>query len=502
MIARRKAPVAAVRHWLRTSDWDPGLLVVLAAAAAFAAYMIWLCVLRYDAFSTARFDLGDMVQAVWNTAHGNFLETTDSAGQQVSRLGSHVDPILVLLVPVWWVWPSPVMLLVVQAVAVATGAVPAYWIAMRWIGDWRIAAACAGAYLLYPPMQWAVLFDFHPVTLATPLFLWSIWAIEARRDVWLWVFIVLVLLTKEEVGLAVALLGIWVYVRHRRTRTALAMVAIGLVWTGISVEVIIPHFAPSGVSPFISRYSALGSSPRQIIESVIRHPRATASLLTRRPRLTYLYDLLVPLVFLPLLSPLLVLCAVPELLLNMLSGDHTQYEIYYQYTSVITPFLIVGMIGGVVRVRALGGRVGRIARAPVVAIVVLLGAGVLAGYHLGPFPLWQDVPGGSTYENGQFVVTAHDGAMARAVAVIPSGAVVSASDQLGGRLSARRRILSWPIVGDAQWVIVDTVRAWLIDKRVTPAQQAPYLHRLEANPAFHLVFSEDGVLVFRRVAGG
>ena len=93
--------------------------VVWAATAAFAAGFGALAVLRHRAFESGRFDLGNMTQAVWSTAHGDVLSVTDVHGEQVSRLGSHFDPILVLFAPLWWLWPSPELLLVVQAVAVA-----------------------------------------------------------------------------------------------------------------------------------------------------------------------------------------------------------------------------------------------------------------------------------------------------------------------------------------------------------------------------------------------
>ena len=38
-------------------------------------------------------------------------------------------------------------------------------------------------YLLFPALQHATLFDFHPVTLAAPLLLFCIWAAEERRYV-------------------------------------------------------------------------------------------------------------------------------------------------------------------------------------------------------------------------------------------------------------------------------------------------------------------------------
>jgi uncharacterized membrane protein len=102
-------------------------LYVIGAAVLFAVIYALLSWLKYRAYMDARYDLGNMVQAVYNTAHGHFLEITtgDLEPRQMSRLGSHVDPILALFAIPWLVWPSPVMLLVGQAVIVATGAWPA-----------------------------------------------------------------------------------------------------------------------------------------------------------------------------------------------------------------------------------------------------------------------------------------------------------------------------------------------------------------------------------------
>ena len=78
-----------------------------------------------------------MVQTVWNTAHGHFLQMTSGDGVQISRLAAHFDPILAAFAPLWWIWPSPEMLLVVQAVAVALGALPVFWLARKHLGSER-----------------------------------------------------------------------------------------------------------------------------------------------------------------------------------------------------------------------------------------------------------------------------------------------------------------------------------------------------------------------------
>ncbi len=73
-----------------------------------------------------------MVQAVWSTAEGRPLEVTHGAtGEQMTRLGGHVDPFLVLLAPVWLVWPSPLVLALAQIVVVSLGALPVFWLARQ-----------------------------------------------------------------------------------------------------------------------------------------------------------------------------------------------------------------------------------------------------------------------------------------------------------------------------------------------------------------------------------
>src|SRR4029078_2581049 len=60
-------------------------LVVVAYAVVFSA----AGVLDYVGFRSASYDLGNAVQAIWNTAHGPPLETTGEAGNQISLRAWH-----------------------------------------------------------------------------------------------------------------------------------------------------------------------------------------------------------------------------------------------------------------------------------------------------------------------------------------------------------------------------------------------------------------------------
>ena len=106
-------------------------LTLWLGAGAFAAGFGALSMLRQRAFETGRFDLGNMVQAVWFTAHGHPLRVTNLRGEQALRLGAHIDPVLMFFAPLWWIWPSPDLLLVGQSVAIALGAIPVYWLGRK-----------------------------------------------------------------------------------------------------------------------------------------------------------------------------------------------------------------------------------------------------------------------------------------------------------------------------------------------------------------------------------
>jgi uncharacterized membrane protein len=463
-------------------------VLLLGATAAWIAGFAALSVLRQDAFATGRFDLGNMVQAVWSTAHGHLLQVTDLQGDQVSRLGAHVDPILVLFAPLWWIWASPNMLLVVQAIAVGLGAIPVYWLARKHLGSARAGLGFALVYLVYPATGWLTLNEFHPVALATPLLLFAFWFLDEDRLVPFAVFAIAAAACKEEIPFVIAGFGVWYAVSRRRWVDGCAIAVLGIAWAAVATTVVIPHFNHGQTSDFYTRYSEVGGSPGGIVKTAVTHPgRLVQAAFTDRD-LHYVLQLLWPLAFLPLLSPLVLVAALPELAINLLSAVTTQTSIHFHYTAgLIAPLVIAAIFGA--------RRIGR--RTFYVAAVAVLVA-VAGNYRLGPVPAWEHVPGGQRFQARAADVTAHDRIAASALRLIPDNAVVTATNSLGAHLSARRRVLSFPFIQDATWIAADETQPGYAD-RYAPVATAEQLVWLRRNPEWKLVFERDGVLVFRRL---
>jgi uncharacterized membrane protein len=460
--------------------WAP--LVVAASIVIWFAGVSVLAGLRYVEYLGGRFDLGNMAQAVRNTAHGHLLEVTLVTGEQTVRLAAHGDVFLAALAPLWLVFPSPAMLLVVQAAALALGALPVYWLARKHIGSELAAVLMAWAYLLYPWLAWGAMNDFHSIAVGSAFLLYAIWALDSDRLVLFGVFAVGALTTHELVGLLVAGLGVW-YALARGHRRAGAVIALGgLAWTAVMLKVVIPHYA-GGHSQFYGRFESTGGSPGGIVKTAVTDPLTVLGAIASAEDIVYLVLLVLPLAGLLLLSPGLALAASPLVAMNLLSDWWATTNPIYQYTTPLIPFLVVATIFGVARFSP--------GRARGVAFVAGLAAVSFA--VLGP------TRAVLIYDFDQN----RSDALRDAMAVVPGSAKVSSTERVGGPLSARRAIYSFPMISDADYVVVDRRDVWIPDlptvrRGLMPKVMASAFELLERNPRFRLVFKRDQVEVYRR----
>jgi uncharacterized membrane protein len=440
----------------------------------------------YVNFRLAKFDLGNMVQAVWSTAHGQPLEITTATGEQTVRLAGHVDPILVAFAPLWLVAPTPMSLPIVQIAAVAFGALPVFWLARRHLGSEKLGALMAFAYLLYPWLAWNALDHFHPVTLALPILLFALWFLDSDR---LWAFAVcavLAMLCGELIGVTIAALGIW-YAVSRRRRAGLLIAVAGAAWTFVALYVVVPAFS-GGSSVFYGYYETVGGSPTGVLRTAATDPGTILAALTGGNDIRYVVALALPLAAVFLLAPGLAAVALPQLVANGLSDSTIMTAPSNHHSSVVIPFLVGGTIFGL-------ARLGEKRRVFVTKLVLVTCVGLTV-----VFGAWPGAPGGVRLRHTE-VPPAKVEALAAAVALVPTDAPVSATNRVASHLSARRYIYTVPTVARAEWIVVDEVDTWIpwiVAGRNQPALLASFVRDVRRNTSWQLVFERQSVLVFRR----
>jgi hypothetical protein len=136
------------------------------------------------------------------------------------------------------------------------------------------------------------------------------------------------------------------------------------------------------------------------------------------------------------------------------------------------------------------------------AALLVLTVSLAATIAVGPWPV--AVLGASNWDNLGTLDTAprHIRALQRAVALVPDDAPVSATNRAGAHLSARRYVYSVPVVGRAEWIVMDVADAWVphaFGGRVDPGAVRDFRRSIERSPEWRTVLEEDGVLVFRKV---
>ena len=468
--------------------------LVWIGAAAFAAEFSALSILRNRAYNTGRFDLGNFIQAIWTTSHGDLLQQTNLHGEQISRLGVHFEPILAVFAPLWLIWPSADMLLTAQAIVLALGALPVFWLARKHLGSERAALGFALAYLVYPPLQWLGVDEFHPGALGCTFLLFAFWYLDEDRLVAFAVFAVLACTTREEMPLVVAGMGIWYALSRRKWAVGAGVAVTGLVVTALIVAVVTPHFRHGAPLSFYGRYKDVGGSPSEAARMIFTHPIRVLEIIFDHRGVRYLAQLLLPLAGLSLLAPLALIPALPVLAINLLSSAYGQTSIHFHYTAGEIPAFVAASVLGA------GWLARRWGQFTVPIAGVALAAVVIGNYVLGPLPLWRHVPGGQTLGADRSDVHRHDHLADRALGLIPKNAVVSATNSLGAHLSARKRFLSYPILSDATWVAYDGKHPSFADRLVTSEQAHGTLLRIRHSPEWKLVYDRDRIYIFKRVA--
>ena len=101
-------------------------------------------------------------------------------GEGFNLLGDHFHPILVLLGPVWRLFPTPLALLIVQDILLAVSAWPITRLAMRTLTSWA-GGALGLFYVLSWGFQGAVSAQFHEIAFAVPMLAWASAAFVERR---------------------------------------------------------------------------------------------------------------------------------------------------------------------------------------------------------------------------------------------------------------------------------------------------------------------------------
>ena len=137
---------------------------------------------------------------LWQLIHGRFQVSVEG----VPLLGNHVEPIVLLIAPLFLLFRHPLFFVIVQNAALASMGPVAFSIGRRLGLDRKTALLLAGAVLITPATGYIALHEFHPEAFTAP-FLLLMFHARLRcslRAHWGW--LIAVLACKENMALLIA----------------------------------------------------------------------------------------------------------------------------------------------------------------------------------------------------------------------------------------------------------------------------------------------------------
>jgi len=363
---------------------DKYLLILTVYSLIVLASMIKINVFRYENFDMGKFDLGNMTQMSWYTLKGKFMYLTDYFGSNVPRWSmSHVDPILVLFVPLFFLIPHPLTLVFAQNILIILGCFFIYQISLLKTKNKTFSLFISLAYLTYPALGFLISWTgYHGVSPAIFFFLWFVYLVfkydEEKKSLIfadyfkLFLLLVITLSGKEQISLYFVILGVLILLTTNYKKFGTFVSVFSLIWFALCFFVIIPNNAhyriesfekfssELGISKeeipnlyssnyFLARYSDFGNSYSEIIKNMVLNPVKTAAVFLSGDKIDNLYLTFGPLGYLPILSPLFLLVSFPDFLINYSTtqGGIGTSEIYNHRISMIIPVLFISIVLGI-----------------------------------------------------------------------------------------------------------------------------------------------------------
>jgi uncharacterized membrane protein len=429
-----------------------------------AIYFCVLTVAGVDRYVTYRsgLDLGIFVQSIAGAAHG--MQNHPERG---SHFLYHFSPILYVVAPPLLLVHSPIVLIAVQALAGALTAPAIFLLARRRMNE-KLASIAAIVSLLYPPLVGVTFTDFHENGFAPAAIAWLVWAVDARRFGWAAVFAILALAIKEDEAAVLLLLGLGyaAYSLYRKDRTG------AIFGAGVSVAAVVALVA------FVATFRALSGGSQT-------HPYFIDFYVGSRPeeqglravlfRLSFLVEALGPLLFLPLRSPLFLLAA-PGLVEVLTSRWSITYTMGQHYAGVWIAYVLVAFVFALAAIaKRDGNRAEMLAKLSVLvcSLILIFASPTHWGHFLGPW-------------------TAHDRALDRIIALVPSDASVGAVDEVYTHLSFDPNARAG-YEGDLEYLVVDA-------RYDSPTWRGRYSRQLDehlASREYQVVARDGDVTLYR-----
>ncbi|MBQ8029224.1 MAG: DUF2079 domain-containing protein [Clostridia bacterium] len=454
------------------SDKIQWSLIVAFALLAFGCVLA-ISVLRYTTYSSPNYDFGIFCNMFYNMKKSGMAVTTCERDKLLSHFAVHISPVFYLILPVYWIFPSPITLAVVQPIVVFSAVIPFFLLAKHLKLSKNAVMFITIAFSVYAPLSTGCFYDLHENCFLVPFLMWMFYFFEKDNKLFMFVSAALVLSVKEDAFVYIVFFAIYTLVARKKYLTGSVLLVSAVAYFGICCLILTTF----GTGIMESRYSNLadGGSLIDAAKTIIVNPGyAIGEVLVTKDndirKFLYIAEIFCPLVFLPFMSKdfkryILIL----PIFINLLTKYPYQYDITFQYTFGISVFLSYFSLLNLADIEK--EKQTKLSFASVIASMMLFIMIVLpktAAY----------------YDKQQFNSETYD-EITQALEIIPENASVTATTYYLPHLASRDVIYEdeYHDTPSTQYFVLDTSRA------VAAGRNEKYLAA-----GYQLIYSKEGII--------
>lgn len=449
-------------------------------SAVFFSYIVIFQILKFRSFHCYA-DLAVPLQVLHNitTGNGPISSLEASFHGYDNWFSAHFSPIIYLVSLFFYCSPKVETIIILQTLGFALTCFPLYWYANSLFKNELASFFIAVAFLLYPSIHYAALYEFEYLKFAVPLLTYTFYFLHRKKYALFFLFLFLSLSAREDVSLVAFALGIYAVFVLKEAKTGIITSVVSFVYFVVVVFSIMPLLRGGHDAFQFGQYGYLGNGVGGILHSLFFNPILFVKSLCSPPKIISFILYTLPVCFFPFFSPALFLVALPNILSTFLTGSYAHSTIFLYHLSPAVPFIFLSGIMGINKItlfiqkKYLQDTMETVSVEPLSVkrkdvvfscSFTLLIVAVMSHYYFGPSPLSRQFWDKNytlvnfythNFHFNNYKVARHNVIAKEIITQVPKDAIISAEQSLLPHLYDRKKLYIFPdIKDDTEYVLI------------------------------------------------
>lgn len=436
----------------------------------------------------------------------------------MNYLSAHFVPLVYALAVPFNMFPYSQTIIFLNFILMASAVIPLYKLALARTHNAKFSLFAISLLLWYPTFQYTVLYEFEMLRFSIPIIFWMLYFHDTNKKVPYFCFVILAILVREEVGLAVGLFGVYLIIFEKKYIKGLITALAGFTGFLLITQIFMPGLRVSVNHSHVASefYAGLGNNFGEVFMNMFRNPGLFLHRALGPFKLMNIFMYFLPLLFVPLLRPAVLISIIANLIIVALSSffNHCSYMMYY--LSPVVPFIFYAFIQSwprFIKLLSLAKSKGK-STLEEAGMAMVLSTMIVANVFFGPSPVslqfWFKNLRPAPFKTQDFhytvyQVTEHSKYAFKMAGFIPDEAIVSAQHFLFTPLYKKKGIMIFPKTTSldgkiaADYVFFDKTNNGLKEESPAYRSQAEFEAIESDKQKWELIAFQDGLSIFKRI---